>query len=117
MKMQTASSMCSGPALGAISFFLLITMSRPRFNCHMMELAGPHQDVWPHHGPMCVICWRGSDMTQLLGQGRCVHVPVHVIPTLAVVWLCCFSLLAAKLLGNSELPGLWQRREKMRNKE
>lgn len=42
MKMQTASSMCSGPALGEISFFLFISVSRTRFTCHGTELAGPH---------------------------------------------------------------------------
>lgn len=71
----------------------------------MMELARPHQHVWPHW-PMWVLCWRQHDMPKLQGQGRCVRVTLRV--TLDVVWLCDFSLMSSKQLGSGELPGLWQ---------
>lgn len=89
MKMQTGSSMCSGPAgLGETAVFLFISLSRERFNCHMAELAGPHQDFCWHHG-LCGICAGGGLTSQgSWARGGVYMCPAHVIPALAVVWLC-----------------------------
>lgn len=113
MKMQTGSSMCSGPAgLGETAVFLFISLSRERFNCHMAELAGPHQDFCWHHG-LCGSCAGGGLTSQgSWARGGVYMCPAHVIPALAVVWLGCLSLLAAKQLGSNELTGLWQGRSK-----
>lgn len=77
MKMQIASSMCSGPTLEEISSLFLISMSKERYNCHMMELAGPHRHVWSHRGTTWVLCRRQCDVPKLWDQGRCIPVPVH----------------------------------------
>lgn len=47
IKMQIESSMCSGSTLEEISS-LLMPVSRNRYYCHMMELAGPHHHFWSH---------------------------------------------------------------------
>lgn len=67
----------------------------------------------------------GSCAGHVVGHGKApgpgeVHTCAYalIIPTLAVPWLCCFSLLAAKQRGSDELPGLiGEGREKIRNEE